>query len=75
MNEAKDVLRISWNDTSGNLCLWCGIPLYWRPVLTLGIIGFLFKLAVMVIENGYCSRWLSHPRRHSCPAALTSSPV
>ena len=51
MNEAKDVLRIIGIILLGIFVLVVGIPLVLAAAgITLGIIGFLFKLAVMVIK-------------------------
>lgn len=51
MREAKDVLRVVGVVLLGLFVLVVGIPLVMTAAgITLGIIGFLFDLAVMVIK-------------------------
>ena len=51
MREAKDVLRVVGVILLGLFVLVVGIPLVMAAAgITLGIIGFLFNLAVMVIK-------------------------
>lgn len=51
MREAKDVLRVVGVILLGLFVLVVGIPLVMAAAgITLGIIGFLFDLAVMVIK-------------------------
>jgi hypothetical protein len=51
MKEAKDVLRITGMILLGLFVLVVGVPLVLTAAgITLGIIGFLFHLAVMLIK-------------------------
>jgi hypothetical protein len=51
MKEAKDVLRITGMILLGLFVLVVGVPLVLTAAgVTLGIIGFLFHLAVMLIK-------------------------